>query len=174
MNTPFSDELKKGVKKGLWAPLLPFMKSSTTSIEWIPCMFPYTINMKKEIWVRSCNSSQWGLHHGESYFPGLLGQYYICCVIIAEYNTYHASKKIINTLQLYILCYTKLIKFSILFSFQNGCVKTRWIWSRKSIIQKKREYCVTSSVTLASFLKPKIWPWFSDALFWVSRTWFHR
>lgn len=30
MNTPFGDELKKGVK-GLWAPLLPFMNSSTTN-----------------------------------------------------------------------------------------------------------------------------------------------
>lgn len=30
MNTPFGDELKKGVK-GLWAPLLPLRNSSTTS-----------------------------------------------------------------------------------------------------------------------------------------------
>jgi len=29
MNTPFSEELKKGVK-GLWASLLPCMSSSTT------------------------------------------------------------------------------------------------------------------------------------------------
>lgn len=115
MNTPFSDELKKGVKR-LWALVLPFMNSSTTSIVDAIYGFLHNIyeegNLNKFLHFFLTGSSPWW-----KLFPWIATAILYLYIILLPYLsmivlTYYTRREIINTLGIYILYYSKLIKTS--------------------------------------------------------------
>lgn len=135
MNTPFSDELKKSVKRS-WALLLPFMNSSTTSI--VDAIYVPLHNMYEE----GNLNKVFHFFLSGSCFPGLLQQYciyiYIFFTLSKSDSTYllykERNNKHIRDIHLALYKANK----NVLFSFGKGWHTKRRFGSSKSIISKMK------------------------------------